>query len=47
MALPKFFEFFKAFLVVLQDGELHKMSEVRSRIAEDMHMTNDEADDKL
>ena len=37
MAVPKFYEFFRAFLVVLQDGELHKMSEVRNRIAADMN----------
>lgn len=33
MAVPKFYEFFRAFLVALQDGELHKMSEVRRAIS--------------
>ena len=38
MAVPKFYEFFRAFLVVLQDGELHKMAEVRNKIAVDMNL---------
>ena len=42
MAVPKFYEFFRAFLVVLQDGELHKMSEVRNRIAADMNLSDDD-----
>ena len=42
MAVPKFYEFFRAFLVVLQDGELHKMSEVRNRIATDMNLSEED-----
>ena len=42
MAVPKFYEFFRAFLVVLQDGELHKMSEVRNRIAADMNLSDED-----
>ena len=42
MAVPKFYEFFRAFLVVLQDGELHKMGEVRNRIAMDMNLSEED-----
>ena len=47
MAVPKFYEFFRAFLVVLQDGELHKMSEVRNRIAVDMNLSEDDLSEML
>lgn len=33
MAVPKFFEFFEAFLKVVSDGELHAAKEVRNSIA--------------
>ena len=33
MAVPKFFEFFEAFLKSLKDGELHTAKEVRVKIA--------------
>lgn len=33
MAVPKFFEFFEAFLKVVSDGELHTTKEVRNAIA--------------
>lgn len=33
MAVPKFFEFFEAFLKVVSDGELHTAKEVRNSIA--------------
>ena len=39
MAVPKFFEFFDAFLKAIKDGELHTAKEVRLKIAEDMQMT--------
>ena len=39
MAVPKFFEFFEAFLRAVQDGELHPAKEVRLKVAEDMQMT--------
>lgn len=39
MAVPKFFEFFEAFLQVLQDGELHTAKEVKNSIAELMHIS--------
>ena len=39
MAVPKFFEFFEAFLRALQDGDLHTAKEVRIKVAEDMQMS--------
>ena len=39
MAVPKFFEFFEAFLQVLQDGELHTAKEVKNSIAEQMNIS--------
>ena len=39
MAVPKFFEFFEAFLNAIEDGEIHTAKEVRLKVAEDMKMT--------
>ena len=39
MAVPKFFEFFEAFLRALQDGDLHTAKEVRLKVADDMQMS--------
>ena len=39
MAVPKFFDFFEAFLRVIQDGELHNAKEVRSKVANDMQLS--------
>lgn len=39
MAVPKFFEFFEAFLDALSDGELHSAKEVREVIADTMKLT--------
>ncbi len=39
MAVPKFFEFFEAFLNAIKDGEVHTAKEVRIKVAEDMKMT--------
>jgi restriction system protein len=39
MAVPKFFEFFEAFLKAIKDGEVHTAKEVRIKVAEDMRMT--------
>ena len=36
MSIPKFFEFFKDFLLAVEDGELHSASEVRETIASAM-----------
>jgi len=40
MAVPKFFEFFEAFLNAIKDGEVHTAKEVRIKVAEDMRMTS-------
>ena len=40
MSVPKFFEFFEAFLKAIEDGELHTAKEVRLKVAEDMKMTS-------
>ena len=39
MAVPKFFEFFEAFLKAIKDGEVHTAKEVRIKVAEEMRMT--------
>ena len=40
MAVPKFFEFFEAFLKAINDGELHSAKEVRNEIATAMALTD-------
>ena len=47
MAVPKFFEFFEAFLKAIEDGELHTAKEVRLKVAEDMDMTPADLADML
>ena len=42
MAVPKFYEFFRSFLTVLQDGELHTMKEVRGKVAEAMELSDED-----
>ena len=39
MAVPKFYEFFEAFLRALQDGELHTAAEVKATVAKDMKIS--------
>ena len=39
MAVPKFFEFFRAFLIDIEDGDLHTAKEVRNAIAKDMQLS--------
>lgn len=39
MAVPKFFEFFGAFLRAVQDGELHTAKEVRIKVANDLQLS--------
>lgn len=39
MSIPKFFEFFRVFLIVLQDGELHTSKDVKEVIAINMNLT--------
>ncbi len=42
MAVPKFFEFFGAFLKALSDGQTHKAKDVRTFIAEEMHISQED-----
>ena len=41
MAVPKFQEFFNVFLKALADGQMHKAKDVRSFIAEEMHLSEE------
>ena len=47
MPVPKFFEFFEAFLKVVSDGELHTAKEVRSSIANLMALSEADLDEML
>lgn len=40
MPVPKFFEFFEAFLRALEDGELHNAKEVRGIVASSMNLSD-------
>lgn len=40
MAVPKFFEFFEAFLCAVNDGELHTAKEVRGIISKSMGLSD-------
>ncbi|WP_028515198.1 restriction endonuclease [Ruminococcus flavefaciens] len=40
MAVPKFYEFLKPFLITLKDGEIHKSKEVQSILAKKMKLTD-------
>jgi len=42
MAVPKFFEFFEAFLRSIEDGELHTAKEVRRILASDMQLSEED-----
>ncbi|MBQ3707463.1 MAG: restriction endonuclease [Clostridia bacterium] len=39
MAVPKFYEFFEAFLCALRDGEIHTARDVRTTVATDMGLS--------
>lgn len=47
MAVPKFFEFFEAFLKVVSDGELHTAKEVRNTIAINMAISDSDLAEML
>lgn len=47
MAVPKFFEFFEAFLQAINDDELHSAKEVRSIIARDMNLSDADLSEML
>lgn len=47
MAVPKFFEFFEAFLKAVSDGELHSAKYVRNNIANSMKLTEEDLAEML
>ena len=47
MAVPKFFEFFEAFLKVVDDGNLHAAKDVRNQIAREMALTESDLSEML
>jgi len=47
MAVPKFFEFFKGFLLAVQDGELHTAKDVRQILALDMQLSEEDRAEML
>lgn len=47
MAVPKFFEFFEAFLKAVSDGELHSAKDVRNNIANSMKLTEEDVAEML
>ena len=47
MAVPKFFEFFQAFLKAVSDGELHSAKDVRNNIANSMKLTEEDVAEML
>ena len=47
MAVPKFFEFFDAFLKAVSDGELHPAKEVRHFIAQEMNLSAEDLAEML
>ena len=47
MAVPKFFEFFEAFLKAVSDSELHSAKDVRNNIANSMKLTEEDLAEML
>lgn len=47
MAVPKFFEFFEAFLKAVSDGELHSAKDVKNNIANSMKLTEEDLAEML
>ena len=47
MALPKYDEFYRLVLNVLQDGKSHSMKEVRNSIAQTLHLTEQDLSETL
>lgn len=47
MAVPKFFEFFEAFLKAVSNGELHSAKDVRNNIANSMKLTEEDLAEML
>lgn len=47
MAVPKFFEFFEAFLFVLKDGEMHTSKDIKQEIADYMELSDEDLAEML
>lgn len=47
MALPKYNEFYRLVLTVLQDGQSHSMKEVRDSIAQTLQLTEEDLSETL
>ena len=47
MSVPKYDEFFTPVLKVLEDGKVHSLKEVRSEIAESMHLSEEDLAERL
>ena len=47
MSVPKFFEFFEAFLKAVSDGELHSAKDVRNDIAKAMNLNEEDLSEML
>ena len=47
MSVPKFFEFFEAFLKVVDDGNLHAAKDVRNQLAREMVLTESDLSEML
>ncbi len=47
MAVPKFYEFMKPFLVVVGDGNIHPLKEIRGVLADNFNLTNEDLSELL
>lgn len=47
MAIPKYNEFYRLVLTVLQDGQPHSMKEIRDSIAQTLHLTGEELSETI
>ena len=47
MAIPKFYEFMKPFLVVLQDGNQYQIKEIKEKLSKEYGLSKDELQEKL
>lgn len=47
MAIPKFYEFMKPFLIAVKDGEVHILKELRNVLAEEFNLTSEELTERL
>ena len=47
MAVPKFYEFFRSFLLAVDDGKVHKSKDVQKSIAADMSLSEEDMAEQL